>query len=130
VFLDDIYSADYCRDDRCSDESLHPWHPIKGKLREPRGIFSLDNGADWVTDLIPRHGPTTFQQILYDVHNTFGTLTERTVYRWLNQAIARRQLLRLPNHNGVYVRTDCRLLQSDDGWLTLRELTNDLGAGY
>lgn len=138
----------WCRDERCTDDSLHLAHGRRGGVVKVADPVTLDDDDDvrvgstvieCTFDQVMLRSPKMFKHIYYDVVNDFGSVAERTVYRAVralvddrriacvaDPAIPRETYRRNPQTtSGFYIRYDSPLLWTPHGLASVFEAISD-----
>lgn len=145
----------WCRDERCPDDSLHLAHGRRGNVVKvaaaPAGFTPevvVDEDAqphvgstviECTFDQVALRSPKMFKHIYYDVVNDFGSVTERTVYRAIralvddrrivcvaDPAVSRETYRRNPHTtSGFYIRYDSPLLWTPHGLASVFNAISD-----
>lgn len=105
----DLELLQWCRDDRCPDDSLHLAHGRRGnvvKVAQPPDGYTpavvvdddddaLRSGAaviECTFAYVTRRSPRMFRHIYYDVVNDYGSVAERTIYRAIRTLVLDRRI--------------------------------------
>lgn len=106
-----VHTVSFCTrstrlDERAHHRPLKPGGKPPWKRDDPSGLMNS------VARATSKHRPTHFSAIVNEVVNDYGTVSERTVYRYLKKLVERGQVIKLDLRLGfaAYIRPKSKLL--------------------